>query len=97
MLCAWSDPGAPETYHQPVFQDCACARKGEGGRLVCSLIIMPTYKLIFFHLRGNAETIRLIFAQAGVEYEDVRLTRRVGKSGPNFSPLHLTTAYLCWI
>ena len=35
---------------------------------------MPTYKLYYFNVRANAETIRLIFAQAGVEYEDIRLT-----------------------
>ena len=35
---------------------------------------MPTYKLTYFDARGRAEVIRLIFAQAGVEYEDNRLT-----------------------
>ena len=35
---------------------------------------MPTYKLYYFNSRGTAETIRLIFAQAGVEYEDNRFT-----------------------
>ena len=35
---------------------------------------MPTYKLYYFNSRGSAEVIRLIFAQAGVEYEDNRLT-----------------------
>ena len=35
---------------------------------------MPTYKLYYFNGRGTAETIRLIFAQAGVEYEDNRFT-----------------------
>ena len=35
---------------------------------------MPTYKLTYFDARGSAEVIRLIFAQAGVEYEDNRLT-----------------------
>jgi len=35
---------------------------------------MPThYKVIYFNSRGRAETLRLIFAQAGVDYEDVRL------------------------
>ena len=32
-------------------------------------------KLIYFNLRGFAEVTRLILAEAGVEYEDVRLTR----------------------
>lgn len=37
---------------------------------------MPiTYKLYYFDARGNAEVIRLIFAQAGVKYEDIRLAQ----------------------
>lgn len=36
---------------------------------------MPHYKLYYFNSRGSAEVIRLVFAQAGVQYEDVRLTR----------------------
>jgi len=36
---------------------------------------MPTYKLIYFNVRARAEIIRLIFAAAGVEYEDVRIER----------------------
>lgn len=35
---------------------------------------MPSYKLIYFNGRGRAEVIRYIFAQAGVEYTDERLT-----------------------
>ena len=35
---------------------------------------MPTYKLYYFNSKGSAEPVRLIFAQAGVAYEDVRLT-----------------------
>jgi glutathione S-transferase len=35
---------------------------------------MPHYKLYYFNARGNAEVVRLVFAQAGVEYEDIRLT-----------------------
>ena len=35
---------------------------------------MPHYKLYYFNSRGNAEVVRLVFAQAGVEYEDIRLT-----------------------
>jgi len=34
---------------------------------------MPTYKLTYFNGRGRAEISRLIFAQAGVKYEDVRV------------------------
>eukprot|EP00731_Ephydatia_muelleri_P016491 Em0009g915a len=35
---------------------------------------MSTYKLTYFDLRARAELIRLIFAQAGVQYTDERLT-----------------------
>ena len=34
---------------------------------------MPTYKLHYFNGKGRAELARLIFAQAGVPYEDVRI------------------------
>ena len=36
---------------------------------------MPSYKLIYFNLRGRGEMIRLMFAAAGVQYEDCRLTK----------------------
>ncbi|CAH1801196.1 unnamed protein product [Owenia fusiformis] len=36
---------------------------------------MPTYKLMYFRGRGNGELLRLLFAQAEVKYEDVRLRR----------------------
>ena len=35
---------------------------------------MPSYKLTYFNARGRAEGARLVFAQAGVEYEDKRVT-----------------------
>jgi len=35
---------------------------------------MP-YKLTYFNARGKAEPIRLLFAQAGVEYEDHRIEK----------------------
>eukprot|EP00057_Strongylocentrotus_purpuratus_P007621 XP_011662095.1 PREDICTED: S-crystallin 4 isoform X2 [Strongylocentrotus purpuratus] len=34
---------------------------------------MSTYKLTYFDVRGRGEVIRLVFAQAQVEYEDVRI------------------------
>jgi len=36
---------------------------------------MPTYKLTYFNGRGRAEIIRLVFAAAGVDYQDFRLER----------------------
>lgn len=33
---------------------------------------MPTYKLYYFNMKGRGEAIRLIFAQAGVPFEDYR-------------------------
>ena len=36
---------------------------------------MPAYKLYYFNVKARAELIRWIFVQAGVEYEDIRLTK----------------------
>ena len=36
---------------------------------------MPSYKLIYFNARGRGEMTRLMFAAAGVKYEDCRLTK----------------------
>ena len=44
---------------------------------------MPTYKLYYFPSRGRAELTRWIFAQAGVQYEDVR---RAGEEWAAFKP-----------
>ncbi|XP_066304190.1 hematopoietic prostaglandin D synthase-like isoform X1 [Branchiostoma lanceolatum] len=35
----------------------------------------PKYKLTYFNVRARAEPTRLLFAAAGVEYEDVRVLR----------------------
>jgi len=34
---------------------------------------MPSYKLTYFNVMARAEPIRVLFAQAGVEYEDCRI------------------------
>jgi len=36
---------------------------------------MPNYKLTYFNGRGRAEIVRMLFAEAGVEYVDERLER----------------------
>ena len=48
---------------------------------------MPTYKLYYFPGRGRAELIRWIFAQAGVQYEDVR------KSGEDWAAFKPNTPF----
>jgi len=44
---------------------------------------MPNYKLTYFNSRGKAETIRMLFAEANVQYEDNRLDRA---NWPNLKP-----------
>lgn len=34
---------------------------------------MPSYKLIYFNMRGGGEVVRFVFAQTGVKYEDFRV------------------------
>lgn len=47
--------------------------KSRQGLYIDITVIMSNYKLIYFNARGRAEVSRLIFAQAGVEYEDKRV------------------------
>jgi len=47
-----------------------------------------TYKLSYFPGRGRAETARLIFAAAGVDYEDVRVQMK------DWMPMKPTTPFL---
>lgn len=44
---------------------------------------MPHYKLIYFNARGKAEPIRLLFAEANVPYEDIRVDQ---KDWPEMKP-----------
>ena len=39
------------------------------------IVMAPKIKLVYFNAEGRAELTRLILAQAGVEYEDVRIKR----------------------
>lgn len=48
----------------------------------------PSYKLTYFNSRGLAEVSRLIFAYAGVDYEDVRVER-----GPQWDELKPKTPF----
>ncbi|CAK8674278.1 unnamed protein product [Clavelina lepadiformis] len=34
---------------------------------------MPNYKLVYFNSKGRAEVVRLMFAEAGIEFEDKRV------------------------
>jgi glutathione S-transferase len=46
---------------------------------------MPSYTLTYFNGRGRAELTRLVFAAAGVQYEDKRITDwPAGKEGKQF-------------
>ncbi|XP_019644617.1 PREDICTED: hematopoietic prostaglandin D synthase-like [Branchiostoma belcheri] len=46
---------------------------------------MPAYKLTYFNGRGTAEIVRLVFAAAGIEYEDVRI-EKPEEQWPEFKP-----------
>lgn len=35
----------------------------------------PTFKLMYFDIKGLAEPIRMLFAYGGIDYEDVRVPR----------------------
>jgi len=36
---------------------------------------MPQYKLTYYNIKGLAEPIRIMFAYAGVQYEDYRIPK----------------------
>uniref|UniRef100_A0A914WSG2 glutathione transferase n=1 Tax=Plectus sambesii TaxID=2011161 RepID=A0A914WSG2_9BILA len=52
---------------------------------------MTHYKLTYFNIMGLAEPIRLMFAQAGVEYENVMISREEGDT--TWAKLKPTTPY----
>lgn len=35
----------------------------------------PTYKLYYFNVKALGESIRMLFAYGGIDYEDVRVQR----------------------
>ncbi|XP_076821312.1 glutathione S-transferase 1-like [Clavelina lepadiformis] len=43
---------------------------------------MPTYKLVYFDGRGRAELPRMLFAEAGVKYEDFRVKENWASEKP---------------
>ena len=54
--------------------------------------IMPSYKVIYFPSRGRAEPIRMCFAAAGVEFEDVRIA---GEKWAEFKPSKFVSWGVC--
>ena len=51
----------------------------------------PKIKLVYFNAEGRAELTRLILAQAGVEYEDVRIKR---EDWPAMKPSMILTSII---
>ena len=41
----------------------------------CLSFIMSTYQLYYFNIKARAEPIRILFAQADVKYEDIRIAK----------------------
>lgn len=35
----------------------------------------PTYKLYYFNVKALAESIRILFAYGGIDYEDIRIAK----------------------
>ena len=57
---------------------------------------MPKYKLTYFAGRGRGENARLLFAKAGVQYEDNRVTfEQWGALKPSKSRLFCTFDLCC--
>ena len=47
---------------------------------------MSSYKLTYFNGRGRAETTRMLFAVAGVKFEDIRVGEDDGKEWEAIKP-----------
>jgi hypothetical protein len=58
------------------------------------LLMAPSYKLIYFNSRGKAELIRFIFAYAGVDYEDERISKDKWPELKRSEYLQDTTIYI---
>ena len=48
---------------------------------------MPVYKICYFNARGLGEMLRIMFAEAGVSFEDVRYA---GEEWPKHKPGEIT-------
>jgi len=58
---------------------------------------MSSYKLHYWNAKGGAESIRIIFAQTGVKYEDVRFEREEwGKQYKLGMAIALFVGYVCY-
>ena len=63
---------------------------------------MSSYKLYYFPFRGRGELIRFVFAQAGVQYEDVRVPKeewgklKPGEQARGPAALHVKEAKSPW-
>ncbi len=58
-----------------IFSLISCINYLNCRNIAITMPIIPQYKLTYFNMMGRAEPIRLIFAQANVNYQDIRLDR----------------------
>ena len=61
------------THFVELTKACWAASDYQYPRKRLAIRAMPTYKLYYFNIKARAELARLIFAQAGVPYEDIRI------------------------
>ena len=64
------------TMHNWTLKYHNCYIISHGSDLLCyGFAVMSKLKLIYFNLKGRAESIRLVLAASGTIYEDIRLER----------------------